>query len=365
MYLPPDSNTGVVNTRETNMDNNLEFMDNGLLVSVDWLSFTLSAFDNVEDVLSFLGFDPRYFLEMPKGANGYKRMRKYANYNISILYDGTEDMGIHVNVSGIGIHALLSAFRSTLRCDTPFGEGFNLFDETVLSILLSEITKSGHLTRLDIAIDDKGANYYSLDDIEDRLKHLRVVTKFRSHRHMIDKTTLNEKIGHTIYFGSRQSDIMLRIYDKKLEQNKNLLVSDDRYVSHDWVRWELELHRDRANAVSEYLIAGKSLGDVAIGVLSQYFRIIDLTDTNRSRCLEEITWQLFASGVQKLGLYVSQREKTIEDKKRWIDKFVAPSLSLVTLYEGGDISYLKNLVYNNVDRISFHDRELLRNFEMQ
>lgn len=365
MYLPPDSNTGVVNTRENNMDSNLEFMDNGLLVSIDWLSFTLLTFDNVEDVFLFLGFDPRYFLEMPKGANGYKRMRKYVNYNTSILYDGTEDMGIHVNVSGSGIHALLSAFRSTLRCDTPFGEGFNLWDETVLSSLLSEITKYGHLTRLDIAIDDKGANYYSLDDIEDRLKHLRVVTKFRSHRHMMDKTTLNEKVGHTIYFGSRQSDIMLRIYDKKLEQNKNLSESDDRYVNHDWVRWELELHRDRANAVLECLIAGKSLGDVAIGILSQYFRIIDLTDTNRSRCPEEIAWQLFTSGVQKLGLYVSQREKTIEDKKRWIEKKIAPTLSSIYVDEGYNFSYFEKLIRNNVGRISYHDRALLRNFEMQ
>lgn len=347
------------------MDSNLEFMDNGLLVSVDWLSFTLLTFDNVEDVFLFLGFDPRYFLEMPKGANGYKRMRKYVNYNISILYDGTEDMGIHVNVSGSGIHALLSAFRSTLRCDTPFGEGFNLWDETVLSSLLSEITKYGHLTRLDIAIDDKGVNYYSLDDIEDRLKHLRVVTKFRSHRHMIDKTTLNEKVGHTIYFGSRQSDIMLRIYDKKLERNKNLSETDDRYIDHDWVRWELELHRDRANAVLECLIAGKSLGDVAIGILSQYFRIIDLTDTNRSRCSEEIAWQLFTSGVQKLGLYVSQREKTIEDKRRWIEKKIAPTLSSIYVDEDYNFSYFEKLIRNNVCRISFHDRALLHNFELQ
>lgn len=346
------------------MNDNLEIMDNGLLVSVDWLSFTLLSFDTAEDVISFLGFDTRYFLEMPKGANGYKRMRKYANYNISVLYDGTEDMGIHVNVSGTGIHALLSAFRSTLRCETPFGEGFDLWEETVLSRLLSEISKHGHLTRIDLAIDDKGAVYYSLDDISDRLDNQRVVTKFRTYRHMTERTSLNEKVGDTIYFGSRQSDIMLRIYDKKLEQNKNLFKSDDGYINYDWVRWELELHRDRANAIAALLINGIPLSDVVIGVLSQYFRIINLTDSNRSRCMTEISWQAFIADIQKLRLYVPPREKTIEDKKRWIEKSVAPSLACIVQYEGGSIDYLVNLVFNNVDRISMHDRLLLGNIEM-
>ena len=52
------------------------------------------------------------------------------------------------------------------------------------------------------------------------LERQEVVSKFRVYKDVRESTFANEKTGHTIYFGSRQSEVMLRVYDKQLEQNQ-------------------------------------------------------------------------------------------------------------------------------------------------
>lgn len=50
------------------------------------------------------------------------------------------------------------------------------------------------------------------------LDRQETVSKFRVYKNMLESTFVNEKTGHTVYFGSRRSEVMLRVYDKQLEQ---------------------------------------------------------------------------------------------------------------------------------------------------
>lgn len=341
------------------MGNNTEYLQNGLRLSIDWIRFTVTEPMTVIQVIEFMGFSVGLFRDMPKGADGYRSQKKYDN--ISVLYDGKEDMGIHVNIAGSAVPLLMNAFKEKFKIDTPFGDGYDML-ETVLSVFCTEVLEIGHFTRLDIAVDDLGGNYYTPDEIYNLYHEGKIVSKFRSAKRIEEARSPRTCTGYTVYFGSRTSMIMLRIYDKKLEQNKGLTPEDDGYINMDWIRWELEIKDSRANELAEELARNHTLAHVGIGVLTYYFRIIQHDDTNRSRCSNEERWNLFICGIEKLRLTLPQAPKTINQKKEWLEHQAAPTLALMVLAYDGDTSYLHDMVLKNVHRISQRDRELLREY---
>lgn len=341
------------------MNSGNESLINGLTVSLDWISITFTEKITVEEVIDFLGLNEVDFTTLPKGANGYKSQRRLSGYDIYILYDGNEDMGIHVDISGSSVSYLLKAYKETKLIATPFGEAYDLGDDTVLANFIKDVQSLGHFTRLDLAVDDYGCKYYSLDELSKKLANKCYVSKWRTYRELTDNGLYNKQ-GHTIYLGSVQSDIMLRIYDKQLEQNKGLDAGSEKYISEKWVRWELQLRGNRADDVAGHLLLGVPFGKVTIGILSYYFRIICLDDkSNRSRCTNETKWNRFIEDVTKLRLAVKHSEKTLEEKENWIKKQVAPTLAALVIHSG-DINYLNDMAFSSMDRISSSNKELLK-----
>ena len=96
------------------MEGNLITLDNGLVVSVDWLSFTVMSMADVVDVLDMFGYVMEDFTRMPRGARGYKTMFRLNGYSLSVLCDGNPGMGIHIDVAGSAIGELVRSF-SDLR----------------------------------------------------------------------------------------------------------------------------------------------------------------------------------------------------------------------------------------------------------
>lgn len=340
------------------MTNNKENISNGLMVGIDWLSFTVHSDYSPNELIEFMGFDPELFRTMPNGANGYKRMRKHEN--ISILYDGSENMGIHVNITGASIATLLESYKETLSVNTPFGKAYELWEETALSKFLTEVLKIGHITRIDLAIDDHGVNFYTTDEIIEKLKNGQIVSKWRTSQNNEENVIANnEKVGHTVYFGSTQSDIRMRIYDKQLERNKGLSVTDERYHNEKWVRWELQLRKERAESIAKLLANKIPLGQVSIGVLANYFRIINLDDRNKSRCTLEDKWECFVNDVRKLKITLKKEPKTLEEE---IEQFVHQNgrkIAKIVVYNGGDLSYFGDIACRYESRLTQEDRQQL------
>lgn len=340
------------------MNENTEILNNGLKISIDWVSFTITAPMSVNDVIEFMGFKTDTFVDMPRGAQGYRCMKKCAHADISVLFDGSDDMGIHINVTGSGVSTLLDTYKEKYAVNTPFGKGYDLEFEKLLGVFCKEVCNVGHFTRLDVAIDDIGGKYYSPNDLYERHEKGCIVSKFR-------KCTRNDSYnskhicdGYTIYFGSRQSEIMLRCYDKKLEQNQG--NKNDTEITQEWYRWELELKDKRAMQLAELLIDSVSLGQIVIGVLSHYFRIIVKDDCNKSRCSNEKKWDEFIGNISKLRLSCSAKKKTLYDKEVWIENQIAPSLCTLLIAYGGDYQVIMNMIIQNRHRIGKADKELLR-----
>lgn len=343
------------------MYGNSENLDNSLTASIDWIAFTSTVISDVKEMISFLGYFPEDFLLLPKGANGYKKMHRLNSFPISILSDGNEDMGIHVVISGSAMSDLLVHFRASITSDTPFDKDvvcLSDFDNSIMIEFLQQVKNIGWFTRLDLAVDDLGTNFFTVGDVRGFLERQEVVSKFRTYRDVYESTFTNENTGHTIYFGSRQSEVMLRVYDKQLEQNRKA-ADPENMIDDPWVRWELELKNDRANIAADFLIQRKQIGEVIMEVLNNYVRLIIQDDPNRSRCSSHPLWEKFVGMVGKLRLYVEAAQKTIEDKKRWLIRQCLPTIAGVIIADGGSFDIITQHFDDAVSRMNNNLRYLV------
>ena len=328
---------------------------NGLVAVIDWLSFTDVSNTDINASLSEFGFVREDFIDNEKGAFGYKKMLLHTGSSFRVLYDGNDGMGFHYDFSGSSMHVLFSKYVDSLYEDTPFGPGLDV-DLKILVSLFQKIRLLGHITRLDLAIDNKVDIFFSLPELQKILEDCRYVSKFRSWQLVKDCTTSNELVGATIYLGSRKSDIMLRVYDKQLEQiAKGIEGASDI----PWVRWEIELKNEYANIVLNDFLNGVDVGSLAFGILSNYLRIILFDDCNKSRCSSDPVWAAFIEEVQKIRLFVMQEPPTLLDKREWVLRQVAPTITGLILANYGDISWLTENLGLHADRMNKHLKKLV------
>ncbi len=336
-------------------------LTNALSVSIDWIAFTTVSVKDVSEVFSFLGYQSTDFLQLPKGANGYMTVYRLKGYPVSVMADGTECMGIHVVITGSAIRDVMEHYQETLMTETPFGgEAVELsdFGNTIMTEFLRDVQRIGWFTRLDLAIDDRGCRYFTLDDVRRFLDRQEVVSKFRTFRDVCESTLSLEPVGRTIYLGSRQSEVMLRVYDKMLERNRKIEDEKERLLE-PWVRWELELKNQRANIAADMLVKSKSLGEVVTGILNNYVRIIIPDDSNRSRCSLHPLWAEFVETIKKLRLYVEKAGKTIKEKRSWLVRSVLPTLAGVIIADGGCFDIITDHFDDAVARMSGHMQTLV------
>lgn len=160
--------------------------------------------------------------ETPFGMQGYSKTydMKYASVHVN---PQRREQKIGVRMTGRD----LGAYR-----------GFGGTEQKLIDFVYE--SKAG-VSRIDIAFDlfDRKIN---LNRIYADWKAGTVSTKARTVRPMVSGTR-NEhgeiEESTTLYFGSRTSDIMVRMYEKGKEQRTDL----------DWIRIELEIKGDRAKAV--------------------------------------------------------------------------------------------------------------------
>lgn len=336
-------------------------LENALTVSIDWIAFTSVMVQEAKEMIEFLGYTEGDFQLLPKGAGGYLKVYRLKSYPVTVMAEGREGMGVHVVITGSAIQDVLQHYKATLETVTPWGTeavGLTDFNNTVMVEFLQDIHRIGWLTRLDLAVDDKGGRFFSVEDVRGCLNRCEVVSKFRTFRDVYESTLTLESTGHTIYLGSRQSEVMLRIYDKRLEQNRKAESEED-MLQESWVRWELELKNERADAAADMLIKRKSLGEVITGILNNYVRIVVLDDSNRSRCSLHPLWAAFIGEVEKLRLYVEEAKKTIKEKRSWLVHSVLPTLAGIIIADGGAFDIITDHFDDAVARMSNHMQQLV------
>ena len=243
----------------------------------DYLTF-VSTQDTKEELISLLGLEALTFVQC-RGFYGYAEQLFYEG--IHIHFNGTAEMGVCVEMSGRGC-----------RNFEHFGTG-NYVD--VFSYILCN---SGvNITRLDVAYDDFN-NHLDIDKLIYDIQNGNYLSRFREFELRSTLSKDPKKRGFSLYCGSSQSEIRFRIYDKRIEQQ----VFDQ---VESWIRFEIQLRRDRAAVFIDMLLNGGSeLSTLFLGVVKNYLRFIVPTgDSNLSRCPTAQYWLDFLGSFDKVSLF--------------------------------------------------------------
>lgn len=252
----------------------------------DYLSFS-SKIHTPASLVDYLGLKNVKF-ENLKGFYGYRDRLYYDG--ISIHYNGRDDMGICCEMSGHGCRAWEK--YGTSDYDGLFSEILDNYSDVAEK-------RQMNLTRLDVAYDD----FTGVLDLpllcSETQKH-NFVSRFK------DWQVICGNKGIAVNHGSNKSNVYIRCYDKRLEQN----VEDK--VEH-WVRFELQIRKECAIGFI------KNQGDIRkkyFGVLNNYLRyIVPTNNTSNSSMLDTAPyWLNFIESAETMIIFHKPADNYSFDK---------------------------------------------------
>lgn len=212
-------------------------------------------------------------------------------------------------------------------------------------------------SRIDLAIDDFEKTL-DLGVIKEHLENGWVSSRWRVFRPDGDKIIGcgGLELQTTIYIGSRKSDSFTRVYDKAVElRSKGFQPEYD-----EWVRFELESKRDRANEIVNRLLSCHPptafIRDYVNGLIE--FKEPSCDDSNKWRWAVAEWWSEFLGTIDKVRLCLPKPERTIERTKQWLWDNVAPNLAMVI--GAGEYNAVINMAINGADRWSQVHRDTLK-----
>lgn len=246
---------------------------------LDWLGVTLPEGKQPEDILPFCNFK-----WIGKGLHGYKNRLQDSVYGAVAQTDAHDKrMGVHIQLSGDTLRAI--------RTDNVASED---------GLFTSIRAHDGRCSRVDCAIDIHGSTL-SVGQLEaDLLSGAAFVKAKKISRHT-SKT--GNFLGDTLYIGGRQSDRMMRVYDKNAEQK---IVDTEA-----WLRLEIEIK----------------------GVLAHMFGKATETNTVDSMIVghfrDMLVWQQsdFSDCLFGNNAELEKPGKKLTDTEKWLIEICAPSLA--------------------------------------
>lgn len=157
------------------------------------------------------------------------------------------------------------------------------YDLSFINLLKFMTTKKARFTRLDVAIDVIDGDL-TADALHQKLQTKQVLILDSLKRVLSSKYQKffgSNKIITGITCGARSSDNFLRVYDKKIEQNKaNAPYFDLAQQSDSWIRIEGEFKQDAAHAILEDL-NGKVQDEVSQKLIGYVVKRWLFTDSER------------------------------------------------------------------------------------
>lgn len=311
-------------------------------LTIDWLAFTLPGI-SAQEVMRVLEGD------WTRGKAGFR------GYPISwILADPPR---------GVGLLGTGSPRRPReVHVDLSAGIVSSWDLSKVRAILQWIFHQQGHVTRLDCALDDRQP-LVPLPVIKaaaeagqciTRADRVQVIHSFSLHK--------GTTFGDTIYFGSPQSQTLLRVYDKRLELLAKKHPDSDAYG----IRWELEFKQDRAQLCAKFLV-NLDEGDwkeSVVGLLRSYVDFRDTTrdaeDEERARASRLPWFESLIAGFTQARLTKTQAEPDEERVKGWITRSVAPMLAAICALPNGQ-QWMEEAIVEGADRWRDYHRKLVRN----
>lgn len=250
--------------------NSNEISDRNLLL-IDWLTVTTKIWSE-NDLIQMLGLSDCTWEHLDAYRYGYSHRCSFSG--ITILSGGhNDDMGICLEMSGQGCRAF---------------ETYSSLPWIELLRILRDPLYEFNITHIDLAFDDH-TGILDIGEILDDTDHHRY--RSRSRWWKVEYGSC----GTTIYHGSPQSNIRVRIYDKAAERG----LLDGTH----WIRVELVLRDVNASGAVDAILEHEQLGPVFSGILSNYLVYCDpSSDSNRSRWMATEYWQALLQGASAIHI---------------------------------------------------------------
>jgi phage replication initiation protein len=237
------------------------------------------------------------WVEVEKGRWFYARSLRRGH--VSIFYDGNAG-AVTVEVTGQGCRQLEAERVLDVPCEeNGFRGGWRGF--------LSDLRDLGcTFPRVDWALDDTEGRL-NLETIEATWKAGNCASRFQN---MEPRTKYNREgdlVGHTLNFGSRKSQMFVRIYNKHLER----LAKGEEVPHAHWTRTEIEAHDRGADAlVKKFVEEGPG---VVASVLRHYLDFKQETgDSNLSRRPSCSWWLAFLDWAEKVPVGIGAAARSLE-----------------------------------------------------
>lgn len=294
-------------------------------VQFDWVSLTFPDLTSKQVIDDVLRLQDNLFLERPTSQNFYTREMAFAGEKNIYIQD-------FAPVKNPETQAIEQKFGTTLYLT---GKGTRLFEKALLEQSMNwrnffEKARQyrGHLTRLDIAINDKWG-LLNMNDLVKAVQEKRFWSKSKSYA-----VHGNVDDGWTVDFG--KSPFVVRAYDKHKEQANKGYDTDVK------TRVELELHQDKAEYVlDEWLNHDKKLVDITFDILYTYLWFTDEpidTQKLKSDKVREVieqtvepmpAWSLLTALGNRMKFVRQPKKQSVERIEKWVLQSVVPSLAVL------------------------------------
>ncbi|WP_349535699.1 replication initiation factor domain-containing protein [Leuconostoc mesenteroides] len=294
-------------------------------VQFDWVSLTFPDLTSKQVIADVLRLQENLFLERPTSQNFYTCEMAFAGEKNIYIQD-------FAPIKNPETQAIEQKFGTTLYLT---GKGTRLFEKALLEQSMNwrnffEKTRQyrGHLTRLDIAINDKWG-LLNMNDLVKAVQEKRFWSKSKSYA-----VHGNVDDGWTVDFG--KSPFVIRAYDKHKEQANKGYDTDVK------TRVELELHQDKAEYVlDEWLNHDKKLVDITFDILYTYLWFtnepIDAqklkSDTVREVIEQTVdpmpAWSLLTALGNRMKFVRQPKKQSVERIEKWVLQSVVPSLAVL------------------------------------
>ena len=256
----------------------LEFPKENRLI-YDWLSLS-TRIHKPDEIISLLGMESCPW-EILTSGNGYTHRYYFNGISVSFV-DG--------DMSHVGGFYLLDMSGQGCRTFETYGTGDfeRLFKLVQREHGKPKIEQDVRLTRLDVAFDDM-TGIFDIDVICDKTRLGEFVSRIQRYEAIYGSK------GNSVNFGSKGSNVFIRIYDKARERG----YTDGRH----WVRCELQLRKENACGFVNKL-PDNSLSTLYCGVLKNYlsFREVNEQDSNKRRWEESPWWTAFLNNSRAISV---------------------------------------------------------------
>lgn len=311
-----------------------ENIDIELSLKVDWLAFTIpSSSDKNFKILKFLKYDLKEFDEI-SGKNFLNCGLSYGGGAVRIFFNredlptqlGSSDIHNYV-FSGVGCTDLSQKWQNNWGGLFAYLASLNV-----------------NFKRIDLAIDDfSNPPKVTFPMVLNKLEKKEFVSSKRKWNHLLDRSTTGEITGETIYFGVRKSSsvghTLLRIYDKRkelIDKGEESQLPIAVLKSRSWIRWELEITKQKASSAIDLLLQCGSLSKVAFGILRD---IVDFKTPTKNSYGEVYTskqrwktvrwWDNFLQQTKKAKLIEPEKIYDLGSALRWVKVAVVPTLQVL------------------------------------